>query len=200
MNYNEINLYDLESPVFNDEDGIFQSNVNGDCKIKSTSLRLISINDNLLTCEFLYDSNEFYQFILRADDFYKKNLIENGVRWFGNSLNQDNINNIFKGSVKLPNRLPSFPQVSFVIGDDCVVKNRNKKFSINQLSSNMEIELDLTIDSLKYYKNKCYLSYIINKINVVNRSCQVIENLFQVNFNDDNINSEIHDITASTFN
>lgn len=208
LNYNEINLYDYQllMPTFNDSKNIFESELNKKCMIKSDHMKLLDIKDNTIRCEFLYNTNKFYQFMLKSDNYYKGCIINNAVGWFGNSLNGDTINNMFKGVIALPNKLPNFPTVELVLDSGCEILNRsNKSIRLDQLKLNMEVVLFISLECLEFYKSRCNLRYKVHKVQSMGSVCQVLENLFNHGDNEseiddrDNIDDEINDITASTF-
>jgi len=208
-NYNEINLYNccLTHPSFNENKNIFESKISNEFIIKSEHMRLINLKDNLIICEFLYNTNNFYQFMMKADTYFKKEIIKKGVEWFNNNLNIDTINNMSKHAISLPERLPNFPTITFFLDHDCQIVNcNNRSMKMDQLKSNMEIVLFLSVECLEFYKNRCNLKYKIHKIQVMNQICQTLENLFSHNndssigtSSEENIMDEINDITASTF-
>lgn len=205
MNYNEINLskHPLNTPIFNYSDEIFESEIHSPI-IKSAPLKFLDVDlvKRTLICEFLFNSNDFYQFILSVDHNYKKQLIENGEEWFGGNLNLNTINNIFKNSVSLPTKIPTLPYLSFKLSENCEIYDCGKKIKLNDMPLNTEVELFFQINSLRYFKHKCYLEYIVKKINITNKTCQTLDSLFEdENLNDsEDIKNEIYDITASTFN
>mgnify|MGYP001488336931 CR=1 FL=1 len=230
-NYNEINLnlFDLNVPIFNSNYNIFISkilnnniqkidnndivnDINNTINIKSDSLRLLNFKDDVLQTEFLYSSNDFYKFINSLDVQFKNEIIKKGTEWFGNNLNSDTVNNIFKQSVILPDKLPGLPTVNFKWDDTCKISsNKKKKLSKNDLKQNMEIELDFIVEGIYFYKNRCHLVFNVKHIKILNDVCQSFESLFEDNDNSNNdhdnendnnngdIDSETIDITASTF-
>lgn len=211
-NYNEINLhiFHLDIPYFDFDNNVFISklfdnNDNHSMNIKSDSLRLLNLKDDTLQMEFLYSSNNFYNFINNLDMQSKNEIIKNGFEWFGNSLNIDTIDNLFKQSVILPTKIPGLPTINFKCDDLCkITSNKKKKLSKNDLKPNMEIELCFVVDGIHFYKNKCHLIYNVKQIKILNDICQSFESLFKTNEDDDYQNncngySEINDITASTF-
>jgi len=213
QDYKEINLYSFHfnQPEFESNYNIFISkltnnidndNKNTNMNIKTDSLRLLSFKDNVLQIEFLYSSNNFYKFISNLDSYSKEEIIKNGSEWFGNNLNTDTINNIFKSSVHLPDKLPAFPTIHFKLDEKCkIIGKKRKKLTSNELKPNMEIELSFTVDGVHFQKNKCNLVYNVHQIKIINDICQSIESLFaedeEVNTGD--IDSEANDVTASTF-
>jgi len=207
--YKEINLYSFRfnQPIFESNYNIFISKLtdNNDIdktmNIKSDSLRLLNFKDNILQIEFLYSSNNFYKFISTLDSQSKEEIIKNGSDWFGNSLNTDTINNIFKQSICLPNKLPGFPTINFKLDEKCkIVGKKRKKLTQNELKPNMEVELSFSVDGIHFQKNKCNLVYIVHHIKIVNDVCQSFENLFGEDddaVNTGNADSEANDVTAS---
>ena len=216
LDYKKVNLYmfSLAQPNYESDYNVFISkliemDISGQTKqlnVKSDSLKLvyICIKDNNLQIEFLPSSNNFYNFINALDVKAKDEIIKKGPEWFGNSLNSDTVNNIYKQSVQLPVKLPGFPTVNFKIGENCkIVGARRKKLIFDSLKPNMEIELSFTIEGVYFNKNKCNLVYCVNCIKVINGMCQTLENLFSdndeqhKNDNKNDIDSETNDITMS---
>ncbi len=215
LDYKKVNLYmfNFEQPNFESTYNIFISNLiktdetglpgtNSQLNVKSDGLKLLCIKDNSLQIEFLPSSNNFYNFINTLDAKAKDEIIKKGLDWFGNNLNIDTVNNIYKQSIQLPVKLPGFPILNFKISENCkITGTRRKKLTIDDLKPNMEIELSFIIEGVYFYKNKCNLVYCVNCIKVINGMCQTLENLFsdndELNKNDNNIDSETNDITMS---
>jgi|688.fasta_scaffold136527_2 hypothetical protein len=209
FDHKKIDLYKfhLNDPKFDHNYNIFISelfdNDNNLINIKSSSLRLLNVKNNILNTELLYSSTEFYEFINKLDEHVKNEIIKNGSRWFGNNLNTDTINNMFKRSVFLPDRLPGFPTFIFEINDETKIINKRKKISIDNLHNNMELEISFIINGVYFFKNKCNLIYTTKEIKVINDMCQTIESLFEDSDNEEcspnNTESEINDVISSTF-
>lgn len=211
--YKEIdtNLFHLNVPEFDYNYNIFISrllNTNTNVKskvtmnIKSDSLRLLDIKDGILQVEFLYSSNDFYEFINGIDSQFKEEIIVNGSDWFGNNLNNDTINNIFKQSVNLPVKIPGLPTINFRYDDNCKISGiKRKKLSMDDLKPNMEIELHFTVEGIYFYKNRCHLIHNVKQIKILNDTCQSFESLFGENDEDQScdVESETNDVTASAF-
>jgi len=204
--YNEINLYDLslDLPQYNQTNQIFISKVlnNGNIKplnIKSDSLRLVSFKDNILQTEFLYSSNNFYKFINDMDTQFKNEIIYNGTKWFGENINNNTLNNIFKYSVSLPDKLPGLPMLNFILDDSCKILNKKKQTNIDDLKQNMEIELQFTIEEIHYQKYKCYPVFKIKQIKIVNDICQTLESLLDSSSKEED-KIESHDNNNSNSN
>lgn len=206
--YNEINLYEfhLNVPDFDSNYSIFISNIlnsntNSTMNIKSGNLRLLNFKDDILQIEFLHSSNNFYEFINNIDLQFKNEIIKNGTDWFGDQVNVDTFNNIFKPSISLPIKLPGLPTMNFKCDTDCKVSGkRRKKLSKNDLKQNMEIELHFMIEGIHFHKNKCHLIYNVKNIRVLNNICQTFENSFGENNNQTfkDVESEINNIITST--
>jgi hypothetical protein len=197
--YNEINLceFHLNVPDFDSNYSIFVSNIlnsntNSIMNIKSGNLRLLNFEDDMLQIEFLYSSNNFYEFINNVDSQFKNEIIENGTDWFGDHVNIDTFNNIFKPSINLPTKLPGLPTMNFKCDIDCkITGKRRKKLSKSDLKQNMEIELHFVIEAIHFHKNKCHLIYNVKNIRVLNNICQTFESLFgENNYNQNNQNKQ----------
>jgi hypothetical protein len=204
----EINIssYILNRPIFNQSLSLFISqftnNAEQICYIKSPSLKIVSTSDNNISIEFLPSSNEFYKFILSLDNHIKNLIIENGLSWFNSSLSFETIDLIFKKSVNLPISLPSLPMMTFHTDDNTKIfyKKKKNKINIQDLTNNMEVQINFTIKGVNFFKNKCCIIYCANEIFVANDVCQSLECLL----NDDsennsttNIESESYDINTT---
>lgn len=204
LNYNEVDIdtINVEFPSFDSHKGIFISSVtrNGNtiC-IKKVIMKLLNINNNELELEFLYSDNNFYKFIYSLDKCCREQIIKNGSTWFGSNLNDDTINNIYKNSINLPVKIPALPFIRFNCAEECKIIKKRKKLEISELKPNMELEIDLTITGIEYYKNKCHLSYSVQSIKVINDICQSFDSLFDADNIESNIDSETNDMTASSF-
>ena len=166
------------------------------CYIKSSSLRLIDIYDDVLTAEFLYSSQEFYNFIRDFDELLKKQLIEKGPMWFGDKFDTDKINNMFRSTIRLPEHLPGLPLLKFKLSDNfSIVGKDNNRYELDDLKTNMEIKIHFSIEGIEFHKNMCNVSLIVYQININKNLCQTMDNLFYPN--SDIINdteSEIFDL------
>lgn len=205
MNCQEFDLQSLNflHPIFNDRQGIFISNTNNsNITLNSAGMKLTSINNDVITVEFLYsqDSDDFYKFIGQLDTRAKNTILDNGVEWFGSGLNEDTINNMFKRTVTLPDCLPSFPTMKFIVLGDCKISGtRKKKMTVNDLKEGMEIIVSFYIEGIFFYKNRCCLVYKARQIKVLNNICQTLQNLFGAEHEVNYIESETYDITASIY-
>lgn len=221
IDYNKIKLFSLNlgQPTFISEKGIYLSSIynenNNKVGIKKINFRLLQVKNRELHLEFLYSTNEFYNFMLDLDKYIRDQIISNGSTWFGNNLDGDTINNIYKTAINLPDKIPSFPYIKFLCHEDCkITGKKRKKCQLDDLKPNMELEIDFLINGVFYYPNKCNISYSVTQIKVVNDICQSFNSLFHEDNepnnepnnernNEDklnnNIESETHDITASTF-
>lgn len=179
----DLGSFNLTQPLFDTDHNIFISKLsnanNESMAIKSDSLRLLSCNNDILQVELLHSSNSFYKFINDLDAISKEQILKNGTDWFGNSLNADTINNIFKRSVHLPVRLPAFPTLDLIIDSNCkMVGKRRKKMSAVDLKANMEVELSFIVDGVYYYKNKCHLLYKVQNIRLLTDTCLTTSSFF----------------------
>ncbi len=174
-------IFNLSEPVFNENKftaKLIDENQNG-AYMKSSNLRLLGISNNVLSVEFLYSSQEFYNFIKSVDDYLKNEIIDNGPKWFGDKFDSDKVNNLFRSSVHLPEKLPGLPFMNFKLTSDCIIMDRdNRKCEFDDLKINMEVKLHYSIDGVEFYKNYCEVSYSIYEIDISKYSCQTLDDIF----------------------
>lgn len=195
IDYNQVNIDTLtiKAPIFDSIKGIFISaltNDGSDVCIDKVVMKLKSIHDNELELEFIYSDNDLYKFVHDIERYCKNQIIINGSNWFGRNLNEDTINNIYKISISLPDKIPALPYMTFICNEDCKISRKRKKIEFSDLKPNMEIEIGFCINGIQYYKNKCGLCYCLNYIKVINDICQSFDCLFE---NEDDDDSEISD-------
>lgn len=204
MNYidcKELNLYifNLNQPIFDFTYNIFISKFNSEICVKYNSVKLLEVSEDSLRIEFLHSSNILYGCITQLDDKVKEEIILNGESWFGNNLNTDTINNMFKYSIKLPEKLPGFPTMEFKISENCGVfgVSGKRRMAIGKLKPNMEIEIGFSVSGVHFYKNRCNLVYCVNYIKVINNVCLMLEDLFGGNSDEENIEDEINTMLST---
>lgn len=174
-------IFNLSEPKFNANKFIsnFIDENNTSAYIKSGNLRLIDITGNILTAEFLYSSQEFYRLITEMDQYLKTQLIEKGPQWFGDKFDIDKINNLFKSSVLLPNKLPGLPLIKFRLTENCTIVGKDdNRYDIDDLTPDMEIKVHFCINGIEFHKNMCNVSFSIYQINIMKKICQTIDNLY----------------------
>lgn len=199
---NEISVSDfnLLSPIFNNTKNIFISNLhNSDqntINIKGINFKLLEYSNNMLNLEFLHMNNDLYLLVLNLDKIIKEQIISKGTIWFGNNLNNDTINNLYKSSIISPLKIPALPFMKFNVSEDCKITNKRKKISLSDLKKGMEVEIQFSIEGVYFNKSKCYLNYTVYQLKIINELCQTIDSLFDGD-NNGNIDSETHDVTAS---
>lgn len=185
-NYDISNFYifNLTEPEF--ESNKFMSKFvdenNSPAYIKSGSLRLLDITGNILTVEFLYSSQEFYDFIKSIDNYLKEQLIEKGPIWFGDKFDTDKINNLYRSSVHLPTKLPGLPIIKFKLDENCILVGKDdNRYDIDDLKTNMEIKVHFCIEGVEFHKNQCNASFTCYQVNVMRNFCQTIDNFYYPN-------------------
>ncbi|ARF09442.1 hypothetical protein Indivirus_1_65 [Indivirus ILV1] len=173
-------IFNLNEPIFHENKFVarLKDENNNDAYMRSSRLRLLGISNNIISVEFLYSSNEFYNFIKSVDDYIKNKIIENSPNWFGNHFNGDKVNNLFRSSIYLPEKLPGLPYMNFKVTDNCIVLDRdNRKCSIDELKVNMEIKLHYSIDGVEFYKNHCEVSFSVYEIDISKYLCQTLDSI-----------------------
>lgn len=190
MDYKSINSsdYSFSHPSFDHFFKLFvskyQNSSSKTCKIISSKLKLLSIqkkNDLLsIDVEFLPESNSFYNFILDLDILAKNTIIQNGDSWFGTSLNNITIENLFKKNIQNPKNIPALPFFTLYFFNEDLIKIKNKKKSLNykDLKENMEIEVQFYINGIHLDKHKCNVVLILEEIKIISETCQSFECLF----------------------
>ena len=206
FNISNFYIFNLSAPVFDEKSNKFIAKLVdmnqglGHAYMKSSSLRLLGIRNNILFAEFLYSSQEFYNFIKSLDEYMKHEVIENGKEWFGEKFDADKVNNLFRPSIKLPEKLPSLPFIEFKLSDQCIIVNKEleKDYDLNDLKMDMEIKLHFCIDGVEFYKNHCNVSFSVYEIDINKNLCQTLDNLFNpVSEAINDTESEILDLAAN---
>lgn len=150
--------------------------------LKSPNLRLVDISNNILTVEFLYSSQEFYDFIKNLDNYLKTQLALNGPGWFGDQFDTDKINNLYRSSILLPEKLPGLPLFKLKLTDNFIITGKDgTTYDIDDLKSNMEIKIHFSIDGIEFHKNMCNASFSVYQINISKFLCQTLDNIFYPN-------------------
>ena len=177
-------IFNLSEPKFNANKFIseFIDENNSPAYIKSGNLRLIDITGNILTAEFLYSSQEFYSLIKEMDKYLKSQLVEKGPMWFGNKFDTDKINNLFRPSILLPDKLPGLPLIKFKLNENYkIVGKDDNRYDIDDLKTDMEIKVNFSIDGIEFHKNMCNVSFTVYQINIMKNFCQTLDNLYYPN-------------------
>lgn len=191
-NYTDINLNSIifNDPIYNKNDDIFESNIkysNGDSSddftINTARLRIVKIKKygdvTKLVVEFLLSEPKFYEVIKNIDEYTINKVVENSERWFGNKSKYETIENLFKNTIELPNKLHNFPVMAIYLLNDCKIYNKvGDLVNINQLKENNEITTELQLKNIEFHVHKYNLDYICSKINIINYFCQVSHYLF----------------------
>jgi hypothetical protein len=174
-------IFNLNEPEFDSNKFIskFLDENHGHAYIKSANLRLINISGNILTAEFLYSSQDFYDFIKALDIYLKSQLIEKGPIWFGDRFDTDKVNNLYRPSILLPDNLPGLPVLQFKLVDNyTIVGKDNNRYDLDDLKVDMEIKLHFCIDGIEFHKNMCNASFSVYQVNIMKNYCQTVGNLF----------------------
>lgn len=185
--YHEINLddYKLSEPDFDSVNNIFTSklldNKNKELRIKSGNMRLISRQETNIKTEFLHTADEYYQFTKTLDSYLKGEAEKHLTNILGN-INKDTLDNLFRSSISLPDKLPSLPIMVFKLNDSCKFTGlKRRKASLEDFGENSNIEVHYVIHGINYFKNKCEIVYDVLQLKLVNASCETIEQLINKN-------------------
>lgn len=192
MEYSDVNLYSItfSEPIYQEEDSIYSSTVQyedgeneGDFYIKTSRLRVDEIqkvgNLTKITVEFLLSDPKFYEVVRSIDNYVVDEIVKNGDEWFGISPKYDTIENLFKKTVQLPDRLEKFPRMDiFVVGEVEVIDKNGDNVSIDNLKVNNEIVAVLQLRNIEFHINKYNLIYTVEKVEICNYFCQSSHYLF----------------------
>lgn len=182
----DLNTYQIENPIFDYNQKIYTSKLVNPV-IKSQNLRIMSIingsdqSDCVIKTEFMPWSNNFYDFVQKSESHIKNLIVTKSVDLFGHSVNSETIGNLFKGSIFLPDKIPNLPTMNFIIvikkdKPDCkLINSKGKNMKFSDLTNDMEVEISYDIRELTFHKTKCYLSYVVKEIKVINNICASLE-------------------------
>ena len=197
--YNEANLYDyhLSEPEFDDVDKLYKSKLLDDKKkglrIKSGNMRFLSKQDKYIKAEFLHTTNDYYQYIKNIDSHLKGEAEKHLLNILGN-INKDTLDNMFRSSILLPEKIPSLPTMLFKLNDDCKFAGlKRRKATIDDFKEDSNIEVHFIIHGINYFKNRCEIVYDVLQLKLIETSCETIETLinktseiqYQLSDNDD---------------
>lgn len=181
--YNEINLYDykLSEPNFDTINSIFTSKFldtkDKELKLKSGNMRLVSTQDKIIKAEFLHTSDEYYQYIKNIDSYLKSEAEKHLSNILGN-INKETLDNLFKSSILLPEKIPALPTMIFRLNDNCkFIGQKRRKITLEEFKENSNIEVHFVIHGINYYKNKCEIIYDVLQLKLIDTTCETIENL-----------------------
>jgi len=194
--YNEIdiNSYHLSEPIYDELNDIYMCKLtdtkNKEIRVKSSSMRLLDLIDNNLRLEFIHTSNDFYQFVNNLDNYLKEGVKEQLSKLLEN-INKDTLDNLFKSSINLPDKLPSLPFMKFKLDSTCkFAANRRRKISIESLKQNTEIEIHLFITGVNLYKNKYEVIYNVHQVKLIGDYSPSLVDLLTKNPNEDDGTNE----------
>lgn len=181
--YNETNLYDykLLEPEFDSTNNIFasklQDNKNKELKIKSGNMRFLSKQDNYIKVEFLHTSNEYYQYIKSLDTFLKSEAEKHLTSMLGN-VNKETLDNLFRSSIIVPDKLPALPMMMFKLNENCKFSGlKRRKLSIDDFKENANVEIHYVVHGINYFKNKCEIVYDVLQLKLVEATTETLEEL-----------------------
>jgi len=185
--YHEVKLYDytLSEPEFDSANNIFTSklldNKNKELRIKSGNMRLVSRQDKQIRVEFLHTADEYYQYIKNLDSLLKGEAEKHLSNILGN-INKDTLDNMFRSSILLPEKLPSLPVMVFQLNDNCKFTGlKRRKATLEDFKENSNIEVHFVVHGINYFKNKCEIIYDVLQLKLVEASCETIESLINKN-------------------
>lgn len=159
--------YQLEELEWNDDDNMYTSKVNGQ-ELISEPIKIIKFDSSKITFEFTQWSNNFYQRINNLELGIKNKIIESSDILFGESVNPDNINDMFATSVKLPESVPNLPTITLNYNNNLKIYDRgNKLMELNNLKNNMTVEIKFYPDHVRFHRSSCNIQYIVIEIYVL---------------------------------
>lgn len=206
-NYNTLTeLYNIKlgDLIFDESLNIFKCDLIYDDNLLSIStpyFRYIENNKKddyyYFKFEFLPDSNSFYHFINKLEDYIKNKIINEGDELFGKKPVYEVINNLFQHSISIPLNIPSLPLITFRVHKDDVsniIKDvNNNRISFSELSKHTELKLHVLVKNIEFHKYKCLINYDVVEIISSGKVCQTLECLIDNdngNVNDNSIDSD----------
>ena len=212
LEYSNINLYSiiLNDPIYNKDDNIYVSSIRYNIEdnleefyIKSSRLKVINIekigNITKIEAEFLLTEPKFYEIVHSMDNYVIDQVVKNGNEWFGINLNYDTIENLFKKTIELPQRLDNFPKmIIFILSDSTIYDKSGEKILVEDIKENNEIITTLHLKNIEFHVNKYNLVYIAKTIEICNYFCQTSHYLFDDSDELDSINEISETNNANT--
>lgn len=180
---------EIHNAVYIEDSKTYRSTLSADSKqiiIKSSKLYIQNIieKDNgkfELIFELGQDSNDFYQFLLKFDNSIKKNLVCNSNKIFGFPLSENNVNNLYENTLRLPidiKRYPSFVTTVNSADELNIFNKSNDKLQFDSLQENNEVMILLSPSYIDFYKNKISLNILLHTVKIYNQIPQIDEYMF----------------------
>lgn len=170
--------YHLQEPVYNEIDAYKSDFVTAEKEnwtIKTPMMKFLDMQDMVISVELLPDCTEFYELILGIEKHMKNNMVSNGEELFGGELAMEAINDMFKPSFHLPTSIPGLPYMNLTIIKEndkpiCrVIGAKGGNCRLTTIKKDAHVILDIHIDGLKYFKGKCEIVYVVDKIKIANQ-------------------------------
>lgn len=137
--------------IFDKDNNIYYSPVTMD-SIKTGSLRLVDVKEDLLKVEFSNKNEEFYQTMQNLDQFIINYIINNSMELMGVTVEEDNVRDLYKTCINLPDTLEDTPNM-YMSFDSIPDKDRD-----------VELDIDLVIDKIIFFPNSYKM--ILKAVNV----------------------------------
>lgn len=170
IDLNLMRLNDLELELIeNNKTFVSKIKYNGqNFDMKTSLLKLVDIKKEndicMIEVEFLSKFSDFYELIYDIDDFVLNQILSKSNKWFGaEKMNPETIENLFKRTLQLPNKLSRNPTMKLIV---------DKKIDVKDGIKNSEIRLILNLDKIIFYPNMYLLNYNVIELEIVDDSCE----------------------------
>lgn len=143
VDYRDLNIYSIivAKPVFTNK--VFESEIlyhNEPLILSTPEFKVICFDNSLLEIEFL--DSKFYDVVCSLDTYIVDCIERDSKKIFGQSLDYDAVQFIYKKMVQLPLSLDSNPRLVLPVEDLKIIKNSSK------------ISGSLYLGKVKFYKNR----------------------------------------------
>ena len=138
--------------------------------INTPKLKVIDSEINYVIVEIL--DNNFYNLMMELDMKLIKFIHENSLKIFGSDVAINVLHDMYKKSIQLPIKIGSNPYLKI------------KTSEYDKLNIDNIIEININIDFIYFFKNKCYTEFVANEI--------ILNNQYMFN-DDDETNNDIND-------
>jgi len=177
--------FTISELLFKDE--LYYLNVyidNNPIEINIPDLKIVNIDKEIISFEFLENSNYEYELLYNIDTWIKNKIYEISENIFGFTSNKETINELFRSSLTIPKRL-SYPLIECRITKDTIIEDKNsKKYSYNELELNnyYNVNIKIKLNSIVLKENIFYVDYEITYIKILEYLCNLDEYLFDNKF------------------
>jgi len=206
----DFNNLNLNNCIYDNNTCTFQAALtynNNDLIIYTNKMCLANIlpqdlqnNKFVLEANFTKTNNDFYIFMYNLDNKIIDLLFEKSMVLFNVQFKKENIIDLYKKYILLPNNLYECPKIKIQCNDNVIINNNdnviinnndnviinnndnviinNNKYNINNLNENCEVDMKILFNGIIFEKNKCFLNCTILSINVLSNTIKQNKILF----------------------